>query len=81
MKSSSSPIGYAVLQMNPRLAGLWPQIPKAPFKQWGSAMQDDITDGVNWLIKRRHCRPGRIAIYGAISYGGYATLDGRYQNV
>ena len=38
-------------------------------------MQDDITDGVNWLIEQGIADPNRIAIYGA-SYGGYATLCG-----
>ncbi|MCB0786149.1 MAG: prolyl oligopeptidase family serine peptidase, partial [Flavobacteriales bacterium] len=44
---------------------------EASFKQWGRAMQDDITDGVNWLIDQGIADPDRIAIYGG-SYGGYA---------
>jgi dipeptidyl aminopeptidase/acylaminoacyl peptidase len=38
-------------------------------------MQDDITDGVQWLIKEDIADPKRVAIYGG-SYGGYATLAG-----
>ena len=38
-------------------------------------MQDDITDGTNWLIEKGIADPERIAIYGG-SYGGYATLQG-----
>jgi dipeptidyl aminopeptidase/acylaminoacyl peptidase len=38
-------------------------------------MQDDITDGVNWLIDKGIADKTRIAIYGG-SYGGYATLAG-----
>ena len=38
-------------------------------------MQDDITDGVNWLISEGIADRKRIAIYGG-SYGGYATLAG-----
>ena len=38
-------------------------------------MQDDITDGVQWLIKEGIADPKRVAIYGG-SYGGYATLAG-----
>jgi dipeptidyl aminopeptidase/acylaminoacyl peptidase len=38
-------------------------------------MQDDITDGAQWLIKEGVADPKRLAIYGA-SYGGYATLAG-----
>jgi dipeptidyl aminopeptidase/acylaminoacyl peptidase len=38
-------------------------------------MQDDVTDGVQWLIGQGIADPARIAIYGG-SYGGYATLAG-----
>jgi dipeptidyl aminopeptidase/acylaminoacyl peptidase len=38
-------------------------------------MQDDITDGVTWLIREGIADPQRIGIYGG-SYGGYATLAG-----
>ena len=68
--------GYAVLQMNFRgSTGYGRQFWEASFKQWGRAMQDDITDGVNWLIDQGIADPDRIAIYGG-SYGGYATLAG-----
>ena len=48
---------------------------EAGYKQWGRAIQDDITDGVEWLIKRGIADPKRIAIYGG-SFGGYAALAG-----
>ncbi len=68
--------GYAVLQMNFRgSTGFGRKFLEASFKQWGLAMQDDITDGVEWLIKEGIADPKRVAIYGA-SYGGYATLSG-----
>lgn len=68
--------GYAVLQMNFRgSTGYGREFMELAFKQWGQAMQDDITDGVNWLIKEGIADPKRIAIYGG-SYGGYATLSG-----
>ncbi|MGQ7887823.1 prolyl oligopeptidase family serine peptidase [Paenibacillus sp. WC2504] len=68
--------GYAVLQMNFRgSSGYGKAFMNAGDKQWGKTMQNDITDGVNWLIKRGTADPERIAIYGA-SYGGYATLAG-----
>jgi len=38
-------------------------------------MQDDITDGVHWLINEGIADKHRIAIYGG-SYGGYAVLAG-----
>jgi dipeptidyl aminopeptidase/acylaminoacyl peptidase len=44
--------GYAVLQMNFRgSTGYGRKFWEASFRQWGRAMQDDITDGVQWLIK------------------------------
>ncbi|MEO7253599.1 MAG: S9 family peptidase [Casimicrobium sp.] len=68
--------GYAVFQMNFRgSTGYGRKFWEASFKQWGLTMQDDITDGVNWLVKEGIADPKRIAIYGA-SYGGYATLAG-----
>lgn len=68
--------GYAVLQMNFRgSTGYGKEFWKASFKQWGRLMQDDITDGVHWLIEEGIADPDRIAIYGG-SYGGYAALAG-----
>ncbi len=68
--------GYAVFQMNFRgSTGYGKDFWMRSFKQWGLAMQDDITDGVNWLVSKGIADPTRIAIYGA-SYGGYATLQG-----
>ncbi len=68
--------GYAVFQMNFRgSTGYGREFWELSFKQWGKTMQDDITDGVNWLISEGIADPDRIAIYGA-SYGGYATLAG-----
>jgi len=68
--------GYAVLQVNYRgSTGYGRKFWEASFKQWGKAMQDDITDGVQWLIKQGIADPKRVGIYGG-SYGGYATLAG-----
>lgn len=68
--------GYAVLQMNFRgSTGYGREFWTKSFKQWGKTMQDDITDGVEWLKQQGIADPKRIAIYGG-SYGGYATLAG-----
>lgn len=68
--------GYAILNMNFRgSTGYGKRFEQLSFKQWGRAMQDDITDGVRWLIDQGIADPKRIAIYGA-SYGGYAALVG-----
>ena len=68
--------GYAVLQINFRgSTGYGKKFEQAGYKQWGRKMQDDITDGAKWLIKKGIADPKKIGIYGA-SYGGYATLAG-----
>ena len=68
--------GYVVFQMNFRgSTGYGREFWEASFKKWGQEMQDDVTDGTQWLIDKGIADPDRIAIYGA-SYGGYATLQG-----
>ena len=68
--------GYAVLQMNFRgSTGYGRKHLTASYKQWGRAMQNDITDGVKWAIEQGIADPDRICIYGG-SYGGYATMAG-----
>lgn len=68
--------GYCVLQMNFRgSTGYGRNFWQAGYGQWGLKMQDDITDGVHWLIKQGIADPSRIGIYGT-SYGGYAALAG-----
>ena len=68
--------GYAVLQINFRgSTGYGRRFWEASFREWGRKMQDDVTDGVQWLVDQGIADPARIAIYGG-SYGGYATLAG-----
>ncbi len=71
--------GYAVLQINYRgSTGYGKEFWQSSFKQWGLSMQNDITDGVYWLINEGIADKDRVAIYGG-SYGGYATLSGLTQ--
>jgi len=68
--------GYAVLQPDFRgTRDYGKRHYEASFGQWGFAMQDDITDGVEWLIRQGIADKNRICLIGA-SYGGYATLWG-----
>lgn len=68
--------GYAVLQMNFRgSTGYGRRFLEASYKQWGQKMQDDITEGVEYLISQGIADRQRVAIYGG-SYGGYAALAG-----
>ena len=68
--------GYVVLQPDYRGSkGYGDAFYKAGWRQYGLAMQDDITDGVKWLIEAGKVDPDRICLFGG-SYGGYATLWG-----
>ncbi|MFO1302972.1 MAG: S9 family peptidase [Burkholderiales bacterium] len=68
--------GYAVLQVNFRgSTGYGRKFWEASFREWGRKMQDDVSDGVRWLVDQGIADPARVAIYGG-SYGGYATLAG-----
>lgn len=68
--------GYAVLQLNFRGSGNFGRAYRAAgARQWGAAMQDDLTDATRWAIAQGHADSSRICIYGA-SYGAYAALMG-----
>lgn len=68
--------GYGVLQMNFRgSAGYGQAFLEAGDREWGQAMQDDITDGAHWLIDQGYADKDRLVILGH-SYGGYAALMG-----
>jgi dipeptidyl aminopeptidase/acylaminoacyl peptidase len=68
--------GFAVLQMNFRgSSGFGDAYLRAGYREWGQKIQDDITDGVKWLIAEGIADRDRIGITGG-SYGGYATLVG-----
>jgi dipeptidyl aminopeptidase/acylaminoacyl peptidase len=68
--------GCAVLQVQFRGSiGFGPKHLNASTRQWGAAMQDDLTDAVRWAIAEKIADPKRVAIVGG-SYGGYATLAG-----
>jgi len=68
--------GYAVLQVNFRgSTGYGRKFFESSFRQWGRTMQDDVSDGVKWLVAQGIADSSRVAIYGG-SYGGYATLAG-----
>lgn len=65
--------GYAVFRPNFRgSAGFGYEFAKAQMGRWGLEMQDDITDGAQWLINEGIADPDKFCIFGA-SYGGYAT--------
>ena len=68
--------GYAVFQVNYRgSAGYGKAFNSAGFKQAGGKIQDDITDGVKWLIGQGIANPKKIAIFGG-GFGGFSALYG-----
>lgn len=70
--------GYAVFQVNFRGSkGYGKKFWIAGFKEWGGKMQEDITDGVRWLIEEGIADPKRIAIYGS-GFGGFSALHGLF---
>jgi dienelactone hydrolase len=68
--------GYAVFQPNFRGSdGFGRAYAEGGYGQWGRKMQDDIGDGLKWLVAHDIADPRRVCIVGA-SYGGYAALAG-----
>lgn len=68
--------GYAVFQVNYRgSTGYGKAFYSSGFKQAGGKIQDDITDGVNWLINKGTADPKKIAIFGG-GFGGFSALYG-----
>jgi dipeptidyl aminopeptidase/acylaminoacyl peptidase len=66
--------GYAVLQPNYRGSGGYGTVfGDAGIGQLGRKMQDDLDDGMDWLVKDGIVDSGRVCVIGA-SYGGYAAL-------
>jgi len=68
--------GYAVFQVNFRgSTGYGKAFHNAGFKQVGGKIQQDITDGVHWLINNKTANPKKIAIFGG-GFGGFSALYG-----
>ena len=68
--------GYVVIEPEFRgSTGYGSNLLKAGFKQWGLAMQDDVSDAMDFAVAKGWVDPQRVCIGGA-SYGGYATLMG-----
>jgi dipeptidyl aminopeptidase/acylaminoacyl peptidase len=68
--------GYAVLSVNYRgSTGFGKSFTNAGNLQWGTKMQDDLLDAVDWAVKSGVATRDKLAIMGG-SYGGYATLAG-----
>lgn len=72
--------GYAVLQPNYRGSESYGSaFYKSGEGQWGRRMQDDLDDGMDWLVAQGTIDAKRVCIVGS-SYGGYAALWGATRN-
>jgi dipeptidyl aminopeptidase/acylaminoacyl peptidase len=68
--------GYAVFQPNYRgSTGFGLKHLTSSFKKLGQDMQNDVTDGIEHLVKQGTVDRNRVCIGGG-SYGGYATMMG-----
>jgi dipeptidyl aminopeptidase/acylaminoacyl peptidase len=66
--------GFAVFQPNFRgSSGYGHDFERRGYAAWGGAMQDDLVDGVRWLVAQGIADPGRVGVFGE-GYGGYAAL-------
>jgi len=72
--------GYAVLQPNYRGSSSYgEEFHLAGEGEIGRKMQDDLDDGMDWLVEQGIVDRARVCIYGA-SYGGYAAIWGLIRN-
>jgi len=68
--------GYLCVQVNFRSStGYGKAFVNAGDRQWGAAMQDDLTDAVEHVVGAGWVDRSRVGIFGG-SYGGYAVLAG-----
>jgi dipeptidyl aminopeptidase/acylaminoacyl peptidase len=71
--------GYAVFQPNYRgSTGYGKSFLEKGYGEFGRGMQNDVLDGLQWLVDQKIADPKRVCIVGG-SYGGYAALLGATQ--
>ena len=67
--------GIAVLKVNFRgSGGFGPGFEFLGHQRWGSAIQHDIIDGVNFVVEQGYVNKDNMCIMGA-SFGGYSALQ------
>ena len=67
--------GYLVIQLNYRGSGGYGEdFEEAGYGEWGTTMQDDLTDATLWAVNKGYADKERLCIHG-VSYGGYASLN------
>ena len=72
--------GYLVIQPQFRIStGFGRAHLEAGYGQWGLTQQDDMEDGLTYLVKKGLADPNRAGVFGW-SYGGYAATIGAMRN-
>ena len=72
--------GYAVFQPQFRgTTGFGRHYVERGHGEFGRKMQDDLDDGLDWLVRQGIVDPKRVCIAGG-SYGGYAAMWGAIRN-
>lgn len=72
--------GYAVIQPNFRgSSGYGNRFSALGQKEWGLAMQNDLDDGVSYMVSQGFADKDRVCIMGG-SYGGYAAMRAAHRN-
>jgi len=67
--------GYSVLQVNFRGSGGYgTAFQEAGYRVWGTTIQQDIYDGLQWLISEKKADPSKVCIMGA-SFGAYSSIQ------
>ena len=66
--------GYTILEPNFRgSSGYGFEFEMESVQKWGGAMQDDLADAAQWMLKEYDIDKSKVCIIGG-SYGGYAAL-------
>ncbi|MEP7295177.1 MAG: S9 family peptidase [Burkholderiales bacterium] len=66
--------GYAVLQVNYRgSGGRGPGFERSGYRLWGGRVQEDLIQGVRWLVDQGKVDGARMCTYGG-SFGAYAAM-------
>ena len=67
--------GFSVLQVNYRgSGGFGLNYQESGYKTWGNLIQQDISDGYQWLVKNKKAADNNVCIMGA-SFGAYSAIQ------
>jgi dipeptidyl aminopeptidase/acylaminoacyl peptidase len=70
-------VAAAGKKLHPKIEAIGDRFLVGGYQQWGLKMQDDVLDGLVWMISQGYTDPDRVCIVGA-SYGGYVASVAAY---